>query len=270
MYWGGYWGAARGPARVRHDRHRRLGRHAAGPDQLLGGALDVQAQRPLLHDLRRQRHERLRHLVQLRLPAVRHRDQPDRARGPTAASCSTRSRSTTNHAGDRRVQRPVVHGLPHRERARRRQLPPLGGRRPDVLQRRRHHAAGHADHRRSAAEPGQRHRTGTNIAPSATRSTSYVSSWENLAAINDGVRADQLGGPRRNLAYGNWPQQGTQWVEYAWPSARSLNRAPPTGSTTTRASTCPRPARSSTGPAAPTANVPGQSAVRGGRATRST
>ena len=30
---------------------------------------------------------------------------------------------------------------------------------------------------------------------------------------------------RSNLVYGNWPEQGTQWIEYTWPSARSSNRA---------------------------------------------
>jgi hypothetical protein len=65
---------------------------------------------------------------------------------------------------------------------------------------------------------------GTNLAPSATASTSYVSSWESLAAINNG------GNPansqdRSNLAYGNWPQQGTQWIEYQWPAAKSINKA---------------------------------------------
>ncbi|KXK61579.1 xylosidase [Micromonospora rosaria] len=64
---------------------------------------------------------------------------------------------------------------------------------------------------------------GTNLAPSATASTSYVSAWENLSAINNGgVPANSA--DRSNLAYGNWPQQGTQWVEYTWPSARSVNR----------------------------------------------
>ncbi|MET7704890.1 glycoside hydrolase family 43 protein [Micromonospora sp. NPDC005413] len=64
---------------------------------------------------------------------------------------------------------------------------------------------------------------GTNLAPSATRSTSYVSTWESLAAINNGgVPANSQ--DRSNLAYGNWPQQGTQWIEYQWPSARTVNR----------------------------------------------
>lgn len=64
---------------------------------------------------------------------------------------------------------------------------------------------------------------GTNLAPTATATTSHVSTWENLSAINNGgVPANS--GDRSNLAYGNWPQQGAQWIEYTWPSARTVNR----------------------------------------------
>ncbi|GAA3739980.1 family 43 glycosylhydrolase [Plantactinospora mayteni] len=64
---------------------------------------------------------------------------------------------------------------------------------------------------------------GTNLATSATASTSYVSAWESIAALNNGgVPANSA--DKSNLAYGNWPEQGTQWVEYTWPSARTLNR----------------------------------------------
>lgn len=71
--------------------------------------------------------------------------------------------------------------------------------------------------------PGTGTGPGTNIAPSATRSTSFVSAWENLAAINNGgVPANSA--DRGNLAYGNWPERGTQWVEYTWPSSRSINK----------------------------------------------
>jgi hypothetical protein len=56
-----------------------------------------------------------------------------------------------------------------------------------------------------------------------TRSTSFVSSWENLAAINDNFTPTSSA-DRSHLVYGNWPQQGTQWVQYTWPSAVSLNR----------------------------------------------
>lgn len=65
--------------------------------------------------------------------------------------------------------------------------------------------------------------SGTNLGPSATASTSYVSSWESLAAVNNGGTPANSQ-DRSNLAYGNWPQQGTQWIEYQWPSARSINR----------------------------------------------
>ncbi|KUL29158.1 family 43 glycosylhydrolase [Actinoplanes awajinensis] len=66
--------------------------------------------------------------------------------------------------------------------------------------------------------------SGTNLGPSATASTSYVSSWESLAAINNGG-TPAGSADRSNLAYGNWPQQGTQWVEYTWPAAKSINKS---------------------------------------------
>ena len=62
-----------------------------------------------------------------------------------------------------------------------------------------------------------------NIALSATATTSYVSPWENLSAVNNGA-APASSADRSNLVYGNWPEQGTQWLEYTWPSARSINR----------------------------------------------
>jgi hypothetical protein len=65
--------------------------------------------------------------------------------------------------------------------------------------------------------------TGTNLAPTATAATSYVSSWESLTALNNGG-VPTSSADRSNLAYGNWPEQGTQWVEYTWPSARNVNR----------------------------------------------
>ncbi|WP_336204151.1 glycoside hydrolase family 43 protein [Nonomuraea sp. LPB2021202275-12-8] len=64
---------------------------------------------------------------------------------------------------------------------------------------------------------------GTNHATSATASTSYVSPWETLAAVNDGYvptsSADHSHG-----AYGNWDHRGTEWLEYRWPTARSVSR----------------------------------------------
>lgn len=60
----------------------------------------------------------------------------------------------------------------------------------------------------------------TNIAPLATPSTSYVSSWETLSAINDGFvptgSTDHSHG-----AYGNWQAGVTNewnWVQYTFPA----------------------------------------------------
>ncbi|MEV0197691.1 glycoside hydrolase family 43 protein [Nonomuraea sp. NPDC050691] len=64
---------------------------------------------------------------------------------------------------------------------------------------------------------------GTNLALTATASTSYVSPWETLAAVNDGYvptgSADHSHG-----AYGNWNHQGTEWLEYRWNSAQPISR----------------------------------------------
>ncbi|WP_405148885.1 glycoside hydrolase family 43 protein [Sphaerisporangium sp. NBC_01403] len=65
--------------------------------------------------------------------------------------------------------------------------------------------------------------SGTNHALTATASTSYVSPWETLGAIKDGYvpsgSADHSHG-----AYGNWSHQGTEWIEYQWPTARTLGK----------------------------------------------
>ncbi|MDF2704795.1 MAG: putative xylosidase [Nonomuraea muscovyensis] len=64
---------------------------------------------------------------------------------------------------------------------------------------------------------------GTNHALTATASTSYVSPWETLAAVNDGhVPANSA--DRGHGAYGNWNHQGTEWLEYRWPSAQSVDK----------------------------------------------
>jgi hypothetical protein len=64
---------------------------------------------------------------------------------------------------------------------------------------------------------------GANRALTATPSTSFVSSWENLAAVNDNFTPTSSA-DRAHPVYGNWPQQGTQWVQYTWGSAVTLNR----------------------------------------------
>jgi hypothetical protein len=53
----------------------------------------------------------------------------------------------------------------------------------------------------------------SNIAGQATPSTSYVSDWENISALNDG-RDPTSSNDRSSAVYGNWPKTGSQWVEY--------------------------------------------------------
>lgn len=55
-----------------------------------------------------------------------------------------------------------------------------------------------------------------NIALIATPSTSFVSGWEKLDAVNDGfVPANS--GDKSNTAYGNWSNPDSyQWVQYDW------------------------------------------------------
>ena len=65
-----------------------------------------------------------------------------------------------------------------------------------------------------AAEPAPRP-VPTNLAPLATATTSFGSGHETIAALNDGF--DPAGvNDHRHGAYGNWPQTGTQWVQYEW------------------------------------------------------
>ena len=54
-----------------------------------------------------------------------------------------------------------------------------------------------------------------NLALVARASTSYCSGHETIDALNDGFQPANSN-DKRHGAYGNWPQQGTQWVEYAW------------------------------------------------------
>ncbi|URZ09179.1 M6 family metalloprotease domain-containing protein [Clostridium felsineum] len=52
-----------------------------------------------------------------------------------------------------------------------------------------------------------------NIAPQATASSSYVSDWESISALNDG-KEPTSSNDRSAAVYGNWPKTGTQWVQY--------------------------------------------------------
>lgn len=63
-----------------------------------------------------------------------------------------------------------------------------------------------------------------NIADIAETSSSYCSSWETITALNDGAEpsssADKTVG-----AYGNWPETGTQWVQYTFDEAHEITSA---------------------------------------------
>lgn len=54
-----------------------------------------------------------------------------------------------------------------------------------------------------------------NLAPVATASTSFVSGHETLSAVHNGFQPANSN-DKSHGAYGNWPQQGTQWVQYEW------------------------------------------------------
>lgn len=55
----------------------------------------------------------------------------------------------------------------------------------------------------------------TNIAGQATASTSFVSDWESINALNDGVDPSSSN-DRSGAVYGNWPETGSQWVQYVF------------------------------------------------------
>jgi DUF1680 family protein len=62
----------------------------------------------------------------------------------------------------------------------------------------------------------------TDLGLFATPTTSYVSSNETLTAINSGFTPKDSRDYRHG-AYGNWPQKGTQWVQYEWPKPISTS-----------------------------------------------
>lgn len=65
--------------------------------------------------------------------------------------------------------------------------------------------------------------TGVNLAVVAETATSYVSGHETITALNDGATPANSN-DKSHGAYGNWPQRGTQWVQYTWPKPVSINR----------------------------------------------
>jgi len=52
-----------------------------------------------------------------------------------------------------------------------------------------------------------------NVAANAKVTTSYVSPWETIAALNDG-QDPAHSNDRTQAVYGNWPEIGTHWVQY--------------------------------------------------------
>lgn len=62
-----------------------------------------------------------------------------------------------------------------------------------------------------------------NLALVAKASTSFVSGHETITALNDGFQPANSN-DKSHGAYGNWPQSGTQWVEYQWGQPISTNR----------------------------------------------
>ncbi len=56
-----------------------------------------------------------------------------------------------------------------------------------------------------------------NVARSATPSASYTSSWESVAAVNDGIEPPGSN-DTQNPRWGTWPETGSQWVQLTWTS----------------------------------------------------
>ncbi|XVU28164.1 discoidin domain-containing protein [Actinoplanes sp. CA-054009] len=63
-----------------------------------------------------------------------------------------------------------------------------------------------------------------NLATAATPTASYTSSWESVAAINDGIDPPSSN-DTVNPRWGTWPNQGAQWAELTWPTAQTLRSA---------------------------------------------
>lgn len=64
---------------------------------------------------------------------------------------------------------------------------------------------------------------GGNLALAAKASTSYVSGHETINALGDGSDP-RNSNDKSHGAYGNWPQSGTQWVQYEWSQPVSFNK----------------------------------------------
>lgn len=62
-----------------------------------------------------------------------------------------------------------------------------------------------------------------NIAAKAKVTTSYCSSWESIAALNDGF-APTSSNDRNHAVYGNWPETDTQWVQYKFDKKYKISK----------------------------------------------
>ena len=72
--------------------------------------------------------------------------------------------------------------------------------------------------------PSDESGTRTNLAVVAQPSSSHVSGDTTAAALNDGYDPRNSRDARRRGSYGNWPTQGTQWVQYDWSQPISTGR----------------------------------------------
>jgi DUF1680 family protein len=73
------------------------------------------------------------------------------------------------------------------------------------------------------AQPSASPATSVNLAVVATPSSSHVSGDTRESALNDGSNPRSSRDDRRGT-YGNWPQRGTQWVQYDWTQPISTKR----------------------------------------------
>jgi hypothetical protein len=65
---------------------------------------------------------------------------------------------------------------------------------------------------------------GGNLAPAARPLASFTSSWESVAALNDGIDPPSSN-DTVNPRWGTWPEQGQQWAELTWSEPQTLDRA---------------------------------------------
>src|ERR1035437_6629500 len=66
-----------------------------------------------------------------------------------------------------------------------------------------------------------------NIALTAVVTTSFVSDWETLTAVNNNVQPTSSAKASGGIAYGNWNGEDNyntyNWVQYEWTSAQQIS-----------------------------------------------